>query len=111
MKNSYIKALSIFLLLASLNVAAQSSKPVTIGGTVKNFSSQVMVEDRSDLEPLLPPDPERMFVPGPDGSFRISFKISGPGYYSLGRNILYLSPGDDVVVDIDDNSPAKADVK
>jgi len=109
MKNCFVKALTFCLFLLPVGIAAQSSKTVTIHGTVKNFSSQVMIEDLSDMQYLLPPNPERIFVAGTDGAFKISFKVSSPNYYRLGRNILYLSPGDNLTVAIDNNAPAKGE--
>ncbi|CAN5329227.1 hypothetical protein BH10ACI2_BH10ACI2_15350 [soil metagenome] len=109
MKNCFLKALTLSILLLPLTVAAQASRSVTIRGAVKNFSSQVMIEDLSDMQYLLPPNPERIFVAGADGAFKISFKVASPNYYRLGRNILYLSPGDDLTVAIDNNAPAKGE--
>lgn len=109
MKNLAFWALVICLFLIPVSVPAQTAKTVTIRGVVKNFSSQVMIEDLSDMQYLLLPNPERMFIPGPDGSFRISFKISGPNYFRLGRNILYLTPGDDLTVKIDNSDPNKGE--
>jgi len=57
MKNCFVKALTFCLFLLPVGIAAQSSKTVTIHGTVKNFSSQVMIENLSDMQYLLPPNP------------------------------------------------------
>ena len=106
-----LKATLVCLLVFPVFIVAQAKNAVSIHGTVKNFSSQVMVEDLSDMQYLLPPNPERTFVAGPDGAFRITFKVASPNYYRLGRNILYLTPGDDLTVVIDNNAPAKAEFK
>lgn len=109
MKNCLLKALTVCLFIFPLSIAAQTGKTVTIRGTVKNFSSQIMIEDLSDMQYLLAPNPERIFIPGADGAFQITFKVASPNYYRLGRNILYLSPGDDLTVSIDNNGPAKGE--
>ena len=104
-----MRVLNFCLFLVPLALAAQPSRSITIKGNLKNFSSQVIIEDLSDLQYLLPPNSERLFVPDAEGNFQISFKATGPNYYRLGRNILYLSPGDNLVVSIDNNNPAKGE--
>ena len=111
MKHCFIKILSVWLFLVPLSIAAQSSKSVTIKGTLKNFSSQVMVENISDMQYLLAPNAERMVIPNADGSFQIIFKITSPNYYRLGRNILYLSPGDKLIISADYSNPLKGEFK
>jgi len=108
-----MKSLFIFfsfcLCLFSVDVQSQSEKKiVTLKGKLKNFSNQVEVEDMSDLQYLLPPTSERMIIPDTTGNFSIRFRVESPNYFRLGRNILYLSPGDDMEVFIDKNAPLKA---
>lgn len=111
MKKRLYLVFAICLFLTPVGIAAQIKKTVSIHGTVKNFSSQVMIEDLSDMQYLLPPNPERTFVAAPDGTFKITFKVASPNYYRLGRNILYLTPGDDLTVMIDNNAPTKGEFK
>jgi thiol-disulfide isomerase/thioredoxin len=96
---------SMFSLIA---IAQKNNSTVSLKGQLKNFSNQVEVEDMSDLQYLLPPTSERMIIPDTSGHFNISFKVESPNYFRLGRNILYLSPGDNMEVFIDKNSPLKA---
>jgi len=109
MKSRLISLLGICFCLLPFATNAQQGGTVSIKGTVRNFSSQVMIEDLSDMQYLLAPDPTRLFVPGADGSFRITFAVPGPNYFRMGRNILYLTPGDDLTVAIDSNAPAKGE--
>ncbi|OYY11348.1 MAG: hypothetical protein B7Y66_02990 [Sphingobacteriia bacterium 35-36-14] len=51
---------------------------------------------------------ERIFVPDSNQNFSIQFKIGIPGYYRIGRNIIYISPGDDIKASIDWKNPTKA---
>ncbi len=104
-----IRLLTACVFLVPISIAAQKAGSVTIQGFVQNFSTQVMVEDLSDMQYLLLPNPERMFIPGSDGAFKITFSVKSPNYFRLGRNILYLSPGDDLVVKIDNSDPNKAE--
>ncbi|MCY1521221.1 Thiol-disulfide oxidoreductase ResA [compost metagenome] len=62
----------------------------------------------SEFQYLLPPSSERMIVPDTAGNFDIRFKVTSPNYFRLGRNALYLSPGDNLTVFIDYSDPRKA---
>jgi thiol-disulfide isomerase/thioredoxin len=101
-----------FFLLAAGNTGAQDRKnKVTLKGQLKNFTNQVEVEDLSDFQYLLPPNTERMVVPDTAGNFHISFSLQQPNYFRMGRNILYLTPGDDMEVFIDKNNPVAGQFK
>ena len=90
-------------------LCAQGTKgKVILTGTVRNFNNQVEVEDMSEMKDLLLPDPSRFFVPDTAGNFRISFALNSPNYFRLGRNILYLSPGDSLHVFVDYKNPKLA---
>lgn len=105
---SAIIIVSICLCLFSGDVLSQGGKnTVVLKGKLKNFSNQVEIEDLSDLQYLLPPTSERMIVPDTSGNFHIKFTVESPNYFRLGRNILYLSPGDNMEVFIDKNAPLK----
>ncbi len=91
---------------------AQAGKnTVILQGQLKNFSNQVDVEDLSDLQYILPPSSERMIVPDTSGNFSIQFELASPNYFRLGRNILYLSPGDNMELFVDKNAPLKGTFK
>ncbi|MDB5231559.1 MAG: Thiol-disulfide isomerase or thioredoxin, partial [Chitinophagaceae bacterium] len=92
-------------LFTILSVAQKNNSRVSLKGQLKNFSNQVEVEDLSDLQYLLPASAARMIIPDTAGNFSISFNIQSPNYFRLGRNILYLSPGDNMEVFIDKNNP------
>jgi thiol-disulfide isomerase/thioredoxin len=76
-----------------------------LSGQLKGFSNQAEVEDMSEYQYLLPPTSDRMVVPDVNGHFSLKFKVSAPNYYRLGRNALYLSPGDQLEVYIDKGDP------
>ncbi|TKC09641.1 TlpA family protein disulfide reductase [Pedobacter frigoris] len=84
---------------------------ITLKGQLKGFSNQVEVEDMSEFQYLLPPSAERVFVPDANGNFTMKFKAGGPNYYRLGRNALYLTPGDNLEVFIDKGNPKVATFK
>src|SRR5258705_10258825 len=96
----------LFVWTFSAALSAQQTKyVVSLKGKLKNFSNQVEVEDMSDLQYLLPPTNERMILPDTNGNFSITFKLGSPNYFRIGRNQLYLTPGDNMEVFIDKNSP------
>ncbi len=98
-----------FLLLGSSQPMAQSKTAfVQLTGIIKGFNNQAEVEDMSEYQYLLPPTAERVIIPDTAGHFKIRFQLQSPGYFRLGRNILYLSPGDTLHVFIDKADPRKA---
>jgi len=99
------------LLLFTAASAQKKNEWVSLKGQLKNFSNQVQVEDLSELQYLLPPTTERIIVPDAKSSFHIRFKLSKPNYFRLGRNILYLSPGDNLEMFVDYNDPIAATFK
>ena len=109
---SVIILLSCSFYFFSVSPIAQPGKnKVTLKGQLKNFSNQVEVEDMSDLQYLLPPTSERMIVPDTSGNFNIQFTLAAPNYFRLGRNILYLSPGDKIELFVDKSLPVKGTFK
>lgn len=89
-------------------VAQNGNNYVTLKGKLINFTNQEEIQDLSDLQYLLPATAERMIIADDEGNFEISFVLDAPNYFRIGRNILYLSPGDNMVVTIDKNKPGAA---
>lgn len=106
-----VKIFGLLLFLFPFCVSAQTAKTITIKGILKNFSNQVIVEDISDMQYLLLPNAERMVIPDAEGKFQITFRLGSPNYFRLGRNILYLSPGDDLTVSLDYANSLNGDFK
>jgi thiol-disulfide isomerase/thioredoxin len=111
MNRLILRAISLLLLLCPISIIAQSAKTVTIKGVLKNFSNQVKVEDMSETQYLLPPNAERIVIPDAEGKFKITFKIASPNYFRIGRNILYLTPGDNLTVILDKENYLDGDFK
>lgn len=94
----------LFMLSSLLQIHSgftQKNNWVTLKGHLKNFNNQVQVEDMSEMKALLLPDPNLVFVPDSAGNFQVRFQLSAPNYFRLGRNILYLSPGDNLTINAD----------
>ena len=81
--------------------AQQAERRVVLTGVVKNFSNIVEIDDKSEVGDILLPDPKKSFIPDSEGRFSISFSLEHPGYFKIGRNVLFLSPGDSLSVFID----------
>jgi thiol-disulfide isomerase/thioredoxin len=106
-QNTRMKKLLITFLFSTIYISLVAQQnTVFLKGQLKNFSNQVEVEDLSDLQYLLPASPERIIIPDTAGKFSIRFKLESPNYFRIGRNILYLTPGDQMEVFIDKNSPS-----
>jgi len=90
---------------------AQNVNHVTLSGKLKGFNNQVLIEDMSEFQYLLPPTANRIIVPDTAGNFSITFKLLKPNYFRLGRNQLYLSPGDSLTLFIDQAYPKKSTFK
>ena len=109
-----IKNLATIILLnctVVFTANAQTVGVVKLKGELKGFNNQVNVEDISAFQYLLPPNANNLIVPDSAGRFNIKLKLTKPNYYRLGRNILYLSPGDDLEVMVDYRDPNKATFK
>jgi hypothetical protein len=105
-----INILSVLLFLNCFLLNAQQKAGfVTISGKLAHFSNETEVEDMSEFQYLQPPNAERMILPeDSNGTFHIRFKLAAPNYFRIGRNALYLTPGDDLQVYIDKNDPKLA---
>lgn len=102
----------LILLFTSINLNyAQTNKSVYLAGTIKNLNNQVEIEDMSDLGRLSLPNIKNTFIPDNSGTFSITMQLGKPGYFRLGRNILYLSPGDSIEAAIDFMYPENATFK
>ncbi len=95
----------VTICFVSINLSAQN---VLLSGNILNFHNQMRVEDLSEIGDLKLPNLERSFIPDSLGKFSVSFNLSKPNYFRIGRNILYLSPGDTLLVTLDFMAPEKA---
>lgn len=98
----------LLLLAMGCNPKQGKNNSVTIKGTLKGFDNAIEVEDFSEFGYITPPTSERVIVPDKDGNFSIKFPVSSANYYRLGRNILYLSPGDSMEIFINYADPQDA---
>lgn len=109
MKN---KGLLLLLFIAAATAIHFTMAPppatVTITGSIIHINNKMQVADMSEMKSLVLPNDARTFIPDSAGNFSVSFKLDKPNYFRIGRNILYLSPGDNLKVALDYNDPLKA---
>ncbi len=99
----------ILLLLATVFVRAQQSRPnVFLSGKIVNFNNQAVLEDMSDLQYLRSASESVIIVGDTAGNFTASFYLAQPNWFRLGRNQLYLSPGDSLVLEVNRDNPRLA---
>ncbi len=103
MKNKLITLLA-FCLGIQLTMAQNT---VRLSGKLKNFNNQVEIEDMSDFQNLNRPTTDRIIMADASGKFSITFNLASPNYFRIGRNIVYLSPGDDLKLVIDKDNGTK----
>ncbi|MEH3112194.1 redoxin domain-containing protein [Pedobacter terrae] len=90
------------LLLFSIRAAAQQT---FISGNFNSTQKEVKVEDISEFQYLQPQNENLTVKTDTEGNFSIHFDLKKPGYYRIGRNILFLSPGDNLKVAINHLNP------
>jgi len=95
-------------LLLAAAASAQNKKTVHLSGTIKNMNNKLEVVDISAVGELSAAASDRFFIPDSTGHFEITFNLGKPNYFRVGRNILYLSPGDNLTADLDNNKPEAA---
>ena len=102
MKKIYSLLILFLLLMAA---CAKQPKEVHLYGSLKEFGqSEVDMELHGVLSDFS--DMGTIKIPvNPDGSFDIRFSLDEPTYFQIGRNTLYLTPGDDMKVYIGTSQP------
>lgn len=99
-----MKNILLFLLLGA--VACQGvDKKVRMHGSLKEFGTAVVTLNYDGAAGEISDAWSREIQVNKDGSFDFSFEIEEPGYYSVGRNTLYLTPGDDMEVYLGTSQP------
>ena len=107
MKSKFNAYLLVFLLLSvSQFLNGQNIvKKVYLSGIIKNFNTQVPVEDMSEFQNFNLPASAIYFIPDSAGRFKITFPLFNANYFRIGRNMLYLIPGDSLYMELDFNKP------
>lgn len=96
----FLLNISLLLCLLCKDLYGQSSNKVSLQGTFINFKNAVLLEDMSEMKELFLQSADQLIVADSLNHFTYSFSLEQPGYFRLGRNILYLSPGDSLLMTI-----------
>ncbi len=84
----------------------ETNKNVRIHGTLKGFNTSVKMESYDPKERVTG---EGILVQTDSmGSFDLTFQLEAPKYFRLGRNHLYLSPGNNIEMHLNKRNPQEA---
>ncbi len=110
MKIEGIKVVFLFCscFIWSVTMAQDVVPNVWLSGKLLNLQNNCEVEDMSDIGRLSLANQQNFFLPDSAGNFSIAMYVDKPGYFRIGRNIVYLSPGDSIEMVIDHFYPEKA---
>lgn len=94
------------MLLLTASIACQgASKKVRLHGSLKEFGTNVVSMNFDGAAGEIADEWSQKIQVNEDGTFDFSFELKEPGYYSVGRNTLYLTPGDDMEVYLGTSQP------
>jgi thiol-disulfide isomerase/thioredoxin len=91
--------------------AQTGNKDVTLKGKLQNFQSTVTLEEYSEIARMIPDKKNLKITAKKDSTFESTFSLKEPGYYRLGRNILYLSPGNVIEATVNHNNSSESSFK
>lgn len=96
---------------SNLTFGQQRNNRISLKGVAKNFNNQIEIEDMSEMKDLNLPGSNRTVLPDSLNHFEILFSLKKPGYFRIGRNILYLSMGNNMDIFIDKTWPDSSTFK
>lgn len=106
----YIKYIALFLVILGWVACEQpQQKSVKLKGQLTNFDKVSKLESYDPLDHIVKGGV--MIETDEQGTFEITFELEHPKYFRLGRNFLYLSPGDELEMNLDKSDPRRAEFK
>ena len=93
------------------SLVAQKTNIARIKGRLSNFGSIAELQDFSETQYMAPSSFIQRIELYKDSMIDIEVPLKRPTYFRLGRNKLYLSPGDNIEIFIDDVNSANATFK
>jgi len=100
------KTITYILIYIILLSCSKKDKKIYLKGELINFTHEYLMKEDTPQGKLL--NKGQTIVLDESNHFEISFELKEPSYYKLGRNTLYLSPGDHLDVICDYKDPGKA---
>lgn len=97
--------LTIVFVLAAFAGNSETLKSVRLHGSLKEFNSDVVNMNPADAAGDISDAKVVKITVDADGNFDLVLPLEKPGYYQIGRNTLYLTPGDDMEVYLGTSQP------
>ncbi|PWL32247.1 TlpA disulfide reductase family protein [uncultured Roseivirga sp.] len=107
-KSNLLFYLLISLCFVSCKTEKSVSNEVWLKGKLVNWGNASKVLSAQNLEADFGLGKDIIIKTNQDNEFDIRFELNEPTYYSLGRNKLYLSPGDELELEVDYKDPEAA---
>jgi thiol-disulfide isomerase/thioredoxin len=101
MKHSFRFLIVLFIGLFATSARGYAQSQVSLSGRVLHAKNLISLEDMSEFSRLKPPSSNISVPLDSNGNFNVSFPLDKPCYFRLGRNILYLTPGDQLTANVD----------
>lgn len=98
MKNVWL----VFLLVVGI-AGCGVKESVRLHGSLKEIGTDVVLMNFNGAAGEISDEWTQRIPVNKDGSFDFTFELKEPAYYSIGRNILWLTPGDELEVDLRDD--------
>ena len=92
--------LYVVTLLLGISSTMAQSQTVRLYGSLKDLKLQEVILKYDGATAFISDKGDVVIPVNSDGTFNIEFPIEKPGYYSIRRNPLYLTPGDEMKIDI-----------
>ena len=97
--------LPTLLALSSCTTKPETGSVVHLTGKLINWGNASKILNARNLESDFGLGKDHIIKTDYEGVFELSFNLSEPSYFSLGRNKLYLSPGDKLYMEVDYRDP------
>lgn len=95
----FVYSLIFISCLQTFSGLSQQNPPqARLRGKLNEFSSKVVVENFSDIQYMVPDNYNQVINANSDGTFDITIPLTEPTFFRVGRNKLYLTPGDNLEV-------------
>lgn len=98
----------VLFLIASCQTSNQSSGEVRLSGKLVNWGNASKILNAQNLEADFGLGKDVLIETNENNEFELVFELDEPTYFSLGRNKLYLSPGDVLQMEVDYKDPESA---
>jgi len=109
MKRPFVILFLLLLQFSFYQVKAQSiTGEAVLFGKLAGFGEKADLDLFSELQYIIPKSHNLIIEIKKDSVFSVSVPLTKPEYFRLGRNKLYLSPGDNMEVFIDMKNPQSA---